>query len=339
MKTRKILGIFIMLCALTIIYKPVSAEAASAQQKLWQCENGWQRIDDTNSNILYDGTWQISTDSSFWGDTDKYSSVVGDTIEFKFYGTKLRIITQLWKYASNNTQISIDGVTEYYSEYKETTDSTNNARYSAYEKTGLNPEIHTVIITVTNVNITRIDAIDIDQDGYLISNTQSTILTAVSGTNKVDLSWISVAGATDYKIYKSNIQGVKGELVDLPYTLSDSLVLCTDNMLDNGITYYYIVAPIFNGVEGPDSNEVSVTPTAAPSSAVLSIYLDNGIIKEYNLNGTEIEDFLAWYDNRSNEIGKAYYTFVVNGTVTPYRNIKNYIPYNKILYFDVKSYD
>jgi hypothetical protein len=98
-----------------------------------------------------------------------------------------------------------------------------------------------------------------------------------------------------------------------------------------------MVSAVNDGVEGANSAKVSVTPVAM-ENAILNITLDNGSIKEYNLSGNELNDFLVWYDNRSEGIGRAYYKFIIKNNITPFKQIVNYIPYNKILFYDIKTY-
>ena len=74
------------------------------------------------------------------------------------------------------------------------------------------------------------------------------------------------------------------------------------------------------------------------NNAILEITLLNGTIKQYDLTAGEIQDFLTWYDNRSDGIGKAYYTFINKGIVSPFLNKGEFIPFDKILYIVVNEY-
>lgn len=163
-------------------------------------------------------------------------------------------------------------------------------------------------------------------------------LSAVAGNSNVQLSWSAVTGATGYNVKRSLTSG--GPYDTIASTVSGSAITFTDTGLTNGTTYYYVVSAIVSGKESTNSNEASAIPTDSPiltGNAILDIYVDDGTLKEYNLTGDELSDFLTWYD--ANGEGKAYYTFTVKGNVVPFKSVKNYIPYNKILYFDVKEYD
>jgi hypothetical protein len=167
--------------------------------------------------------------------------------------------------------------------------------------------------------------------------TSPTNLKATAGDAYVTLSWDAVTNATSYNIKRSTTSGTE----TLITSVTGSAITFNDSDLTNGTTYYYVVSAVNSGGESANSNEVSATPEAAiiTGNAILDIVMDNGTLKEYNLTGTELDAFLTWYDNRSNGTGNAYYIFTVKGTVSPYTSVKHYIPYNKILYFDLKSYD
>lgn len=130
-------------------------------------EPGWKRFDDTDSNIKYEGNWVASEKSAerFNGTLHFKHSTQGTdpiAIEFHFKGTKLRLITLVNSLYDKNLKITIDGVTETFSSYK---NAATAAQILTYEKMGLSNSIHTVRITGIYANL---DAIDIDDTGELI---------------------------------------------------------------------------------------------------------------------------------------------------------------------------
>lgn len=142
-------------------------------QTLSTPETGWQRFDDTNGKLLYSAGWSKWTDASSSGGTFQATQTVGETLSFKFYGTKLRILSTINFDHSSNVSITIDGVTETYSDYR----SAIKYKAVAYEKMGLALGVHTVVITCTEAKYVAVDAIDIDSTGYLVAQV-GTILTA-----------------------------------------------------------------------------------------------------------------------------------------------------------------
>lgn len=159
-----------------------------------------------------------------------------------------------------------------------------------------------------------------------------TDLVAVPGDKQIKLTWNAVDGALSYNIKRSTASGE-----ETIQSVTGSSISFSDTGLINGTTYYYVVTAVRLDKESSNSNEVSAAPLAL-SSAILDIYMDNGTLKEYNLTGTELNDFITWYEARSTGSVKAFYTFSIKGTTAPFKVVKNYIPYDKILFFDVKEY-
>ncbi|HDR6820862.1 TPA: hypothetical protein QCV77_004417 [Bacillus thuringiensis] len=130
-------------------------------------EPGWKRFDDMDSNIKYEGNWVASRNvTDRFNGTIHYKHTSQGTdpiaIEFHFKGTKLRLITLVNSLYDKNLKITIDGVTETFSSYK---NAATAAQILTYEKMGLSNSIHTVRITGIYANL---DAIDIDDTGELI---------------------------------------------------------------------------------------------------------------------------------------------------------------------------
>lgn len=136
---------------------------ATVGTQLAEPETGWQRFDDTDSNISYKGFSFGGVDNNCYGGGFKESKVANDTAKFDFIGTKLRIISIINTNRSKNIVIKIDNVAETFSE--------NYPSFAyktlVYEKTGLSNQLHSVIITTTNTDMCDIDAIDIDDTGQL----------------------------------------------------------------------------------------------------------------------------------------------------------------------------
>jgi hypothetical protein len=87
-------------------------------------------------------------------------------------------------------------------------------------------------------------------------------LTAKRGNGTVRLSWTGSSSGhpTSYSIYRGTLSD--GEAITPVATVSGTKTTFTDTGLTNGTKYFYNVAA--NNAVGvsPDSNEVSVTPTA-----------------------------------------------------------------------------
>lgn len=90
------------------------------------------------------------------------------------------------------------------------------------------------------------------------------------GDGSVELSWSSVAGATQYRIYRA-VGG--GELDDLAY-VDGATTSFTDSDTTVGETYTYVVTAVVGGFESEACEEVSVT--AIPLFPSLAVALAAG---------------------------------------------------------------
>jgi hypothetical protein len=142
---------------------------ATVGQVLASPEAGWKRYDNSGIQIKYSGSgWSQASSASFYNSTynacDKTS--LNGVIQFKFYGTKLRILSDRYSgYA--DLQIDIDGVVEQYTQK-------GSSAYIVllYEKSNLANTTHVVTISKVNAGTYAtdftLDAIDVDDIGYLM---------------------------------------------------------------------------------------------------------------------------------------------------------------------------
>ena len=82
-------------------------------------------------------------------------------------------------------------------------------------------------------------------------------LTATAGNSLVALSWNPSTGATSYNVKRSLVNGG-------PYTLMSGGLTgtnCTDSVVTNGTTYYYVVSAVNSACESTNSIQASATPT------------------------------------------------------------------------------
>ena len=161
-----------------------------------------------------------------------------------------------------------------------------------------------------------------------------TNLVATAGNGEVSLSWDSITGATRYNIKKATTSG--GVYTNVAETVSTSY---SDTSVTNGTIYYYVVTAVDVNGESDNSNEVSATPITPPASnTILKLTLDNEIVKEYKILSTEVDSFIAWYNNRINGSGNGYYIFDIDSEDDPYTSRNEYILFDKIIYFEVMEY-
>lgn len=135
-------------------------------QTLTVPEIGWQRIEDTNSIITYEGQWYIQTNNTYSGGSCHYSINKNSIVKFNFTGNKLRIIAGVAPNCSGNITITIDGIKYPFSEYQ----SSLISSCLLFEKTDLANKEHSFMFCTNDENssiYSVFDAIDIDSNGIL----------------------------------------------------------------------------------------------------------------------------------------------------------------------------
>jgi len=148
--------------------------SATVGVQLTAPEIGWKRYDDSDSRIKYNGDyWKKYAESDEYNSSLTYTSQadINSKIIFKFYGNKLRIIMS--KYIDYATlAIKIDGnIVSNPNMYGELT-----RQVLASDTQNLNVGIHTVEIYPTTTGRWDVDAIDIDDTGYLVNPNESILL-------------------------------------------------------------------------------------------------------------------------------------------------------------------
>ncbi len=300
-----------LLCFMVVFISVIAAFctvsfAADIGKELTSPENGWQRYDSTDPSITYTGGtsyWVKWTNGNAYGGslyTQDSESAITNPYSFKFYGTKLRLIGLMQPNSAIAT-ITIDGTAYDYSL------NTGSTTYIAlmFEKLDLPLGVHNVSVKKKSGMYYNIDAIDIDDTGYLIGGNQPTNFRASEGISKIDLSWDSVTNATSYNVKRATTAGG-------PYTTiaTTSEITYTDTNILNGTTYYYVVSAVVNGVESSNSNKASVTTTSQQTNQlklVLEVNQEKQLSVSEELSGnTEID----WTSSDS-----AIATVDVNGKV------------------------
>lgn len=151
-----------------------------ATKQLLQPETGWKRYDDTDNNIVYNGTgWINRTASGFniYNNTWHYTFNVGDSydIYFKSSNVRLIILTTSDQIQDNNIKIILDdNIIEYKCSYNN--NGNNQGSWVVFEKLNLDNTLHHIKVVLLKGNGSEkecisLDAIDIDDDGFLLNET------------------------------------------------------------------------------------------------------------------------------------------------------------------------
>ena len=149
-----------------------------ATKQLLQPETGWKRIDDTDSNIIYNGTgWTTKTASGFniYNNAWHYTLNVGDSYDIYFKSSNVRLIalTSSDQMQDNNIKIILDdNIIEYKCFYNN--NGNNQGSWLVFEKLNLDNTLHHIKVVLlkgngSGIDCITLDAIDIDDYGFLLS--------------------------------------------------------------------------------------------------------------------------------------------------------------------------
>jgi len=165
-------------------------------------------------------------------------------------------------------------------------------------------------------------------------NPDAPILAAMPDGNVISLAWGNVQNATHYTVKRSTTPGG-------PYsTIATNVVEPSfiDSTVSAGIKYFYVVTATSLNGESSNSNE-AIAELTLPGRAILSITMTNGFEKEYDLSMSQVDAFLAWYDEKDAGTGPARYAFTKTWNMGPFKSRTEYVIFDKILTFEVKEYD
>ncbi|MBY6932214.1 Ig-like domain-containing protein [Clostridium botulinum] len=211
---KKILVMFVMVLTIMgigILQNGIIANAATVGEQLLQPEEGWKRYDDNDKNINYfDFETEKWRNSNMFKDAATINCNVGvnkGEVRFKFKGTSFRIISVSGPRRASNVDIYVDGEKESFS-----LNTTNNWQDLSYQKIGLEDSIHEIVInnfipSYSGNTPFALDALDINQDGYLLDlndisltldksslnlkENSSKKLTATTTPSAIDMDWSS----------------------------------------------------------------------------------------------------------------------------------------------------
>ncbi|SHI88997.1 Uncharacterized conserved protein YjdB, contains Ig-like domain [Clostridium cavendishii DSM 21758] len=304
--------------------------SAKVGDKLLQPEKGWKRYMHTNPNINYIGdSWEKSDYSHY-----SYLNNKNIKIKFNFIGTKIRIIGTSNIYKFKDNIINIDGKEYTFSQYSEREPSSKPTYQLNYENLELTNKKHTVEISIprTEAQYTLVlCAIDIDDTGRLLTSNE--ILAESITLDKSSISLLT--GKTDK--LTATVKPDNATNKKVVWSSSDENIAKIDQ--DGNITAGKVGhATITATVEGTDLKatcEVNVTEENK-GRAILAITMVNGITKEYDVSADEISAFEKWFDE-SNGKGQVRYGF--NKTIKPYKQVKEYVVFDKIASFEIREYE
>ncbi|AUM65727.1 galactose oxidase [Brevibacillus laterosporus] len=91
----------------------------------------------------------------------------------------------------------------------------------------------------------------------------------------------------------------------------------------------------------PDPTDPEPNPNPNPNptgNALLVIYMDSGLIKEFEMTNEEIRNFTEWYEGRARGNGREAYIVNKKYNIGPFTSRKDFISYSHIESFEVQEY-
>ncbi|OXS67574.1 cell adhesion protein [Lysinibacillus sp. KCTC 33748] len=289
-------------------------------------EKGWKRYDDSNAKIKYEGKWDNNTIYPYsWNGTRHISDSPDKLLKFNFKGSKLRIIVNTSSNRSESVNIIIDGESYVFST-KFTSSTGILPTYLAFEKTNLENKIHNVVIKDTTGRYLDIDAIDVE--GTLLSENE--IPNGESIT--LDKNNLELLEGSQDKLTAT----VTPDTANVIWTSSDESIATVDQ--NGNVTALregeaIITAKVENTELVATATIIVKKLNNESSNAILSITLVNGITKEYDVTNTVLNNYLNWFES-----AQGTSTFKFSKTISPYKNVTEYIVHDKIASFEVREY-
>lgn len=157
-----------------------------------------------------------------------------------------------------------------------------------------------------------------------------------SENKTISLAWNPADNALSYSVKRSTTQGgpyatIAGSVTDPSYV---------DEDVDFGVPYFYVVVANFGGGTSDNSNEaVAILEAPDHDRALLTIFIEGGQVKEYDLSQSELNAFIEWYDAKDAGTGPAKYAFNKTWNLGPFKSRSEYVIFDKILTFNVDEYD
>lgn len=302
--------------------------SAVVGSKLLKPEIGWKRYDDLNPKILLENPYYFQGDRTFYKGSTTFLKT-NKKITFFFTGTKFRIISAMYSNRSNKIEVNIDGkVVDNFSQDISNLNE-NTTQKLAYEKNNISPGIHVVVLTNLGGNDFEFDAVEVDGKLFAkneIPNTDSIIL---------DKNILELFEGNSEKL-KATVLPEDATNKKVVWTSSDTSIATVDQ--NGNVTAIregeaIITAKIENTELIATATVIVKKPISESSSAILSITLVNGITKEYDVTNTVLNNYLNWF-----ETGQGTSTFKFSKTISPYKNVTEYIVHDKIASFEVREY-
>ena len=189
------------------------------KEQLLQPETGWKRYDDTDSNIVYNGTgWRQSPGVAHYNNSCILTQTPGENYVLYVYTSRIRIISD-YHYNMGIFTIDIDGNYTCNVDCYQT-----GAEHQAlmFEKTDLEKNVHKITVTLQEKvhpggNMLVLDAIDIDEDGCTLNKDLYEYMKSLAKPQSGDITF--------NKVFKKNLPSSVKEKIGLYFTEDKGLYI------------------------------------------------------------------------------------------------------------------
>jgi len=255
----------------------VNGENINCRTDVVTCE----KDEDNNYNITNNTTVTATASDRKDGLKNLYNTITSFPSNFRLLAVTENSVSLTWnavneasgyniyRSTSNNgtyNKMNVNAITD--TEFTDASVSSNVVYY------------YTISAITNGVESAKSDAISVTTLLPMPNNLQINEFTDIS----VTIAWNAVNGAGSYNVYRSATEnGI--------YTKVNTIAISSTSFTDTGILpitiYYYKVCAVSNGVEGIQSNSISVTTLkAAPTNVQASIVTDSSIKLTWNaING------------------------------------------------------
>ena len=192
---------------------------ANIKEQLLQPETGWKRYDDTDSNIVYNGTgWTRSKDSVYYNNDCILTQTPGENYVLYVYTSRIRIISD-YHYNMGIFTIDIDG---NYTCNVDCYQTGEKYQHLMFEKTDLEKNVHKITVTLQEKvhpggNMLVLDAIDIDEDGCTLNKDLYEYMKSLAKPQSGDITF--------NKVFKKNLPSSVQEKIGSYFTEDKGLYI------------------------------------------------------------------------------------------------------------------
>ena len=221
---------------------------ANIKEQLLVPESGWKRYDDTDGNIVYNGTgWQHSPGAIHYNNDCILTQTPGENYVLYVYTSRIRIISE-YHYNMGIFTINID---DNYSCDVDCYQTGEQYQTLMFEKTDLEKNIHKVTVTLkekvhSGLNDLILDAIDIDNDGFLLNETLYNYIKTLSKSDEIVFN----------KVLKRNLPTTVKEKIGIYFTDDKGMYINKNDGTLININHNHINEDVLDLLSEDDNNNL-----------------------------------------------------------------------------------